>query len=86
VAVSVITVPLAVLAVTCTTNCTVPLEPAGAAAAVQVVEPVAPATRAGVHVVPVGTEIDTNVVLGGVVSIKLGFVAVALPTFVAVCV
>jgi len=80
------TVPLVVPAATCTTNCTVKLEPAGAAGAVQVIEPDAPTAR-GVHVVPGGgTEIDTNVVPGGVVSVIVGFVAVAVPTLLAVCV
>jgi hypothetical protein len=85
VAVSVITVPAAVPAFTCTTKTTVPLDPAGAAGAVQLIAPVPP-TAGVVHVVPGGAEMDTKVVLVGVVSVSVGFVALAAPTFVAVCV
>jgi hypothetical protein len=85
VAVSVITVPAAVPAVTCTTRTTVPLDPAGAVAAVQLIAPVPP-TAGVVHVVPGGAEMDTKVVFAGVVSVSVGFVALAAPTLVAVCV
>ena len=82
---SVMMVPLAVPALTCNTRVTVPLDPAGALGAVQVMVPVAP-TAGVVQVVPGGAEIDWNVVLAGVVSVRVGLVAVALPVFVAVCV
>lgn len=80
-----ITVPLAVPAFTCTTRTTVPLDPAGAVAAVQLIAPVPP-TAGVVHVVPGGAEMDTKVVFAGVVSVSVGFVALAAPTLVAVCV
>lgn len=50
-------VPLAVPAATCTTRTTVPLDPAGALAAVQLIAPVPP-TGGVVQVVPVGAKID----------------------------
>lgn len=80
---SLMVVPLAVPATTCRTKVTVPVEPAGAAGAVQLIAPVPP--TAGVeHVVPGGGEIETNVVCSGVVSLNDGFVAVPAPEFVAV--
>lgn len=85
VTVSEITVPLAVPAATFTTSTTVPLEPAGADAAVQVIVPV-PFTGGVVHVVPGGAVIDWNVVLAGVFSVSVGLVAATVPTLVAVCV
>jgi hypothetical protein len=78
-------VPLAVPALTCTTNVTVPLEPAGADAALQLTAPVPP-TAGVMHVVPGGAEMDTNVVLAGMFSLNVGVLAAALPTLVAVCV
>ena len=85
VTVSLITVPLAVPPFTCTTTCTVPLDPAGADAAVQFIAPGWP-TGGVVQVVPGGEVIEKNVVFGGVFSLKVGLVAAALPTLVAVCV
>ena len=79
------TVPLAVPDVTCTMRTTVPLEPAGADGALQLIAPVPP-TGGVVHVVPGGAEIDTKVVLAGVFSVRVGVFAAALPTLVAVCV
>lgn len=78
-------VPLAVPAFTCTTRVTVPLEPAGAEGALQFTAPVPP-TPGVVQVVPGGVEMKTNVVFAGMFSLKVGVLAAALPTFVAVCV
>jgi hypothetical protein len=78
-------VPLAVPALTCTTKVTVPLEPAGAEAALQFMAPVPP-TPGVVHVVPGGAEMEKNVVLAGVFSLNVGVLAAALPTLVSVCV
>lgn len=78
-------VPLAVPAFTITTSDTVPLEPAGAFALVQLIAPTPP-TAGVVQVVPGGAESETKVVFAGVVSVRVGFVAVPLPRFVAVCV
>jgi hypothetical protein len=80
-----ITVPAAVPAVTCTTRTIVPLEPAGAAGAEQLIAPVPP-TGGVLQVVPGGEESDTKVVFGGVISLSVGFTAVAGPTLVEVCV
>jgi len=85
VTVSLITVPLAVPATTCTTSVTVPLVPAGAEAPVHEIAPAEP-TGGVVHVVPGGAEIDSNTVFGGVFSVSDGLLAVPPPTFVAVCV
>src|SRR5580692_7251256 len=85
VTVSEIVVPAAVPAVTFTTNSTVPLVPAGAAGPLQVTLPVAP-TASDVHVVPGGGVMETNVVFGGVVSTRVGLLAVPVPTLVATCV
>lgn len=79
------TVPTGVAAATRTTTVTVPLEPAGAAGALQFMVPPLP-TGGVVQVVPVGYEIDWNVVFAGMLSLKVALVAVPLPTFVAVCV
>ena len=78
-------VPFAVPAFTCNTRVTVPLDPAGADAAEQVIDPVPP-TGGVVHVVPGGAEIDWNVVFAGVVSVNVGLFAVPEPVFVTVCV
>ena len=85
VTVSLMTVPLAVPATTCTTSVTVPLVPAAAEALVHEIAPAVP-TGGVVHVVPGGAEIDSNTVLGGVFSVSDGLVAVPPPTFVEVCV
>ena len=85
---SVIVVPAAVPAITWTTKITVPLDPAGAVGAVQVVvlPAAAPTAKVGVQVVPPGTVIDTNVVFAGTVSTRDGLLAVPVPTLVATCV
>lgn len=76
-------VPPAVPEATFTTITTVPFDPAGALGAVHVIVPVPP-TGGVVHVVPVGAEIDWNVVLVGVVSVRVGVFAAALPTLLTV--
>src|SRR5271165_2192796 len=85
VAISVMMVPLAVPAATCNTSCTLTLDPAATLAVVQVIVPVPP-TGGVVQVVPGGAEIDWNVVLAGVVSVRVAFVAALLPVFVSTCV
>src|SRR5580700_11186829 len=79
VTVSEITVPLAVPAATCTTSTTVPLDPAGADGAEQVMVPV-PFTGGVMHVVPGGAVIDWKVVLAGMFSVSVGVFAATLPT------
>ncbi len=85
VTVSLILVPFAVPAFTFNTRVTVPLDPAGADAAVHVIVPVPP-TGGVIHDVPGGAEIDWNVVFVGVVSVIDGLLAVPDPVFVTVCV
>ena len=85
VAVSLIAVPGAVPALTFTTTGKLAV-PAAKLGSVHVIVPAAPAVGR-VHDQPVGTGVScTNVVLGGVLSVKLAAIAVLGPAFVTTCV
>ena len=79
VAVSLITVPAAVPALTLSITVNVPVAPAATLGLVQL-------TGGDVQVQPEGAETETNVVLAGVASEKVAAVAAADPTLLTTCV
>src|SRR3954463_3553235 len=87
VAVSVILVPEGVPEITCktTVNETVFTAPTPSELpSLQVIVPVPPTAGKVGHDQPAGTEIDWNVILGGVFCVKVGLLAVAGPLLVMV--
>src|ERR1700676_4242983 len=83
--VSVITVPTAVPALTCTTRVNVPAARLATSGLVQLMLPV-PLTAGGGQVQPAATVRDGNVVFAGTASLNPAFTASRGPLFVTVCV
>jgi hypothetical protein len=80
VAVSVMRVPDATVAPTCTVTVNVLLAPGAMVVFVQLIEPVV------VQVQPEGVGIETNVVLVGIASVNVALAQLLGPAFVTICV